>query len=179
MKKLVLSLIVIGFLVPTATFASDPLSSQIAAKAGYGSATETTLSQQIGGVIKTVLSLTGIIFLALTVYAGVLWMTAAGEEEKVTKATNIIKMSVIGLIIILSSYSLTYFVLKAVYGGAGEQAAGGAPTGVCCQVHSLGGAWLMGGDQYQIVENMAECRNLCTAVGSECTQVNMSTCAGR
>lgn len=97
-------------------FAQTDLSQDIAAKSGYNAGvTEGTLSETVGKIIKAVLGLLGTIFLALTVYAGVLWMTAAGEEEKITKATGILKTSVIGLIIILAAYSITYFVLSNLF----------------------------------------------------------------
>lgn len=69
-----------------------------------------SLSSAISTVIKAVLSVVGTIFLLLTIYAGILWMTAQGEEEKAKKARDIISMSIIGLIIILSAYAITYFV---------------------------------------------------------------------
>jgi len=68
----------------------------------------------IGRIIRTVLGLLGIIFLVLMVYAGFLWMTARGEEEPVTKAKDIIKQSIIGVIIIFLAYALTGFVINAV-----------------------------------------------------------------
>jgi len=37
-------------------------------------------------------------------------MTAGGEDEKVTKAKDILQAAVIGLVITLSAYSITYFV---------------------------------------------------------------------
>ena len=98
-------------LTPIFVFAQTDLSQDIAQKSGYGSATGNTLSETVGKIIKIVLGFLGIIFLALTVYAGVLWMTAAGNEEKVTKALDILKTSVIGLIIIVAAYSITYFVM--------------------------------------------------------------------
>lgn len=64
----------------------------------------------IADIIKTVLSILGIIFLVLMVAAGFMWMTAGGEEKKVEKATGIIKTAVIGLGLVLISYSLTLFV---------------------------------------------------------------------
>jgi amino acid transporter len=73
-------------------------------------------------IIRSALGLVGMIFMVLSLYAGFLWMTAGGEEEKVTKATGIIKMAVIGLIIILAAYSLTNFVvyrlLRSTTGGS-------------------------------------------------------------
>ena len=99
-------------LVPaTHVYAQADLSQDIAGKSGYGSATASTLSETVGKIIKAVLGLLGIVFLALTVYAGVLWMTAAGEEAKIEKAVGILKASVIGLIIIIAAYSITYFVM--------------------------------------------------------------------
>jgi uncharacterized membrane protein (Fun14 family) len=103
-------------LVPvTHVYAQTDLSQDIAQKSGYGSVTGNTLSETVGKIIKIILGLLGIVFLALTVYAGALWMTAAGEEEKVTKAMGILKTSVVGLIIILAAYSITYFVLDSIF----------------------------------------------------------------
>lgn len=70
----------------------------------------TDLSAVVGNVIKTMLSLVGIIFLILTVYAGYLWMTARGEDEQVSKAKEIIKSSIMGLFIVVSSYAITVFI---------------------------------------------------------------------
>ena len=38
-------------------------------------------------------------------------MTAGGGEEQLTKAKAILKTSVTGLLIVLASYSITYFVM--------------------------------------------------------------------
>jgi len=65
----------------------------------------------VGQVIQAGLGLLGVIFLCLTVYAGFLWMTAQGQEEKVEKALNIIKTAVVGLIITLAAYSISTFVV--------------------------------------------------------------------
>lgn len=82
---------------------------------GEAAGTEKTgLSGDLAGtvatVIKAILALVGTVFLVLTIYAGIMWMTAQGNEERVTKAQDIIKASVIGLIIIMSAYAITYFV---------------------------------------------------------------------
>lgn len=63
-------------------------------------------------IIKVLLGLLGIIFLILIIFAGYNWMTAAGEEEKVKKATDTIKRAVIGLIIIVCAYLITIFVFN-------------------------------------------------------------------
>ncbi len=119
LKKIffLLSLAILCF-VPLTTFAIDlgtQYTRNAAAQAGYDKNTnETTLSETIGTVIKAALSLVGTIFLALTVYAGFLWMTAAGDESQIEKAQNIIRSSVIGMIIALSAYGITTFVVGKV-----------------------------------------------------------------
>ncbi len=95
-------------------YAQTDLYQDIAKKSGYAAADSFSLSQTVGRLIKIVIGLVGTIFLALTVYAGFLWMTAAGEESKVEKAMGILKTSIIGLIIILAAYSITYFVMNSL-----------------------------------------------------------------
>ena len=67
-------------------------------------------------IIKMALGVLGIIFVVIIVYAGFLWMTAAGEEEKTGKAKKLITNGVIGLIIILSAYAITSFVISNLVG---------------------------------------------------------------
>lgn len=63
-------------------------------------------------IIQVALGLLGITAVGLLVYAGFIWMTAGGSEEKVTKAKNFMKNGVIGLIIIMSAFSIVTFVLS-------------------------------------------------------------------
>jgi hypothetical protein len=71
-------------------------------------------------IIETLLGLLGIIFVVLMIYAGVQWMTAEGNEEKVEKAKGTIVRAIIGLAIIIAAYSITYFVFNALNGAAGD-----------------------------------------------------------
>jgi hypothetical protein len=89
---------------------------QEAAKtAGFDENTDqTTLSSNIGLMVRIVLSMSGVIFGILTVYAGILWMTARGSEEQTAKAQKIIFACVIGLIITLAAYSITAFVVPRI-----------------------------------------------------------------
>lgn len=75
-----------------------------------GSGLEEDLQVSVGTVIKGALSLVGVIFLALTVYAGILWMTASGNESQIEKAQTILKAAIIGLVITMSAYAITAFV---------------------------------------------------------------------
>jgi len=66
----------------------------------------------IAEIISVFLSLLGVIFLILILYAGYLWMTAGGNEEQITKSKTMLRNSIIGLIIALSAYTVTYFILE-------------------------------------------------------------------
>ena len=66
----------------------------------------------IGGFIKIVLGLLGIALLGYLIYGGFLWMTAGGDGGQVTKAKDVMKNAVIGIIIISSSYIISDFVMK-------------------------------------------------------------------
>jgi hypothetical protein len=89
----------------------------VALGAGYDETTdEKTLARNVGLIVRAAMSLLGIIFTALLVYAGFNWMIARGEEEKVKKSQEIIKMAIIGLIVTVAAYSITYFVMSALLG---------------------------------------------------------------
>jgi hypothetical protein len=75
-------------------------------------------------VISGFLGLLGIIFVILMIYAGYNWMTAAGDEKKVEKAKDTIQRAIIGLIITVAAYAITYFVFSAL----GDVATGGGMT---------------------------------------------------
>jgi len=68
----------------------------------------------IGVVIGVILSLLGVVFLILIIYGGILWMTAAGNEDKVGEAKKIIVAGIIGLVIILASWGIANFVLTSL-----------------------------------------------------------------
>lgn len=89
--------------------ANSPLSGA-AVNAGYKG--ETSVQQIIGVVVKTFLSILGIIFLILMIYSGYAWMTAHGDEQKVTKAKETITAAIIGLIIVVGAYAITFFVIS-------------------------------------------------------------------
>ena len=74
--------------------------------------TEGDISSIVGIVINALLTLVGLFFLILMVYAGYLWMTARGESDQVDKARKIITAAIIGLVIVLSAYAITVFVTE-------------------------------------------------------------------
>lgn len=69
-----------------------------------------SMLDKVGGIVGLILSFLGVIFLALTVFAGFLWMTAQGNSAKVDRAKDLLINAVIGLIIIVAAYSITLFI---------------------------------------------------------------------
>jgi len=68
----------------------------------------------VGKIVGAFLAGLGVIFLAYMVYSGFQWMTAGGEEEKITKARTRIINASIGLAIVALSYGVTATILTAL-----------------------------------------------------------------
>jgi len=85
--------------------------------AGYDTNDAVDAYSIISLAITTALSLLGVIFLVLMIYAGYNWMTARGEEEKVTKAKDTIMRAIIGLIIVVAAYAISTFVISKLETG--------------------------------------------------------------
>lgn len=67
------------------------------------------------GVIRTGLGILGIVTTVILMYAGFKWMTAGGNEDEVATAKKMITAAVIGLVIIMSSYAITTFIISSLY----------------------------------------------------------------
>lgn len=87
--------------------------------AGEAKLTEGELSTTLGAVIGVVLSFLGIILVIIVVYGGMLWMTAGGNPDSVSKARHMIIEGIIGLIICLSAYTLSRYVVDKISGAVG------------------------------------------------------------
>ncbi len=77
-------------------------------------APEDNIATLIGTITGAVLSVLGIVLFVLLIYAGLLWMTAGGNPERVKKARAILLNSTIGLIITLSAYAIARTVINYV-----------------------------------------------------------------
>jgi Zn-dependent protease with chaperone function len=78
------------------------------------------LENTIALLINVLLGILGIIFLVLIIYAGFLWMTAAGNGDQIDKAKQIMIAAVIGLIILLSAYAISTFVIDQLIQATGS-----------------------------------------------------------
>ncbi|MCX6739860.1 MAG: hypothetical protein NTZ49_01360 [Candidatus Parcubacteria bacterium] len=72
------------------------------------------LPTYFGQIIGAALSLTGSIFLFFIIYGGIIIMTAAGNEERLTKGKKILYWAIIGVTIIAASYSITAFIFSVL-----------------------------------------------------------------
>ena len=84
------------------------------AKKATGEDKAPAIETVLGGFIQTALSLVGIIFLILMIYAGYLWLTAQGEDAQIDKSKKIIKSTIIGLFLVMSAYAITALVLGGI-----------------------------------------------------------------
>ncbi|MCF7845719.1 MAG: hypothetical protein K9L85_00600 [Candidatus Peribacteraceae bacterium] len=93
----------------------------------YGSAIGT-----ITGWTNFVLPFVGVIAIAAIIYAGFLYLTAAGNEEQTKKAKNIIMWVVIGIILIFSAYAIVNSLLST------NSSSGGSGTSVGINIGGIG-----------------------------------------
>ena len=77
-----------------------------------GDVNEDSIIIAIAKIINILLGFLAVIFVILIIYGGFLWMTAGGKEEQVGTAKKILIRSLIGVIIILGSYVVSWFVMS-------------------------------------------------------------------
>jgi hypothetical protein len=73
----------------------------------------------IGRIIKAVLGTVGAFALLMFVYGGLLMLTSAGKSDQINKGKQVLVWAVIGLAMILASYTLTNTVIQGITGGVG------------------------------------------------------------
>jgi len=71
-------------------------------------------------LVRVLMGILTIIFLAYTVYAGYLLLTSRGEEEKITKGKKVILYAVLGTVLAFSSYTIALWVDRHVRLATGE-----------------------------------------------------------
>lgn len=64
----------------------------------------------------TIISIGGLIVLIMFLWGGLEWITAGGDASKIEKARNRIMQSVLGLLILVSSFVIIGFVSQLFFG---------------------------------------------------------------
>lgn len=110
-----LGLLALSFVVADAVFAQNNLSGAVNQQLGAGAqgadiGAPVDPRVFIADIIKIVLTGVGSVFTFLIILGGYWWLTDRGEEQRVEKAKKTISAAVVGLIVVLISYSITLFV---------------------------------------------------------------------
>lgn len=127
MKKRLFNILLssLAFLLIAGSFVAlgvdDTLAQEIGTDFGIGDDSQFDQNTELAGtdirliiarIINVFLGILGIIAVGLILYAGYLWMTAGGDDTKIAAAKKTLINSVIGLVIILSSFAITQFVIN-------------------------------------------------------------------
>lgn len=97
-----------GFISPT-----DNPAAISAATGGTGSFRQLALT-----IVNWLLGFLGLIAVVMIIYGGFLYVTAAGNDEKIGKAKKIIMYAIVGIVVILLSFAIVNTVLGAGTGAA-------------------------------------------------------------
>ena len=73
-----------------------------------------TFGQSFTLISNYFLGFLGLVAVGFLIYAGILMVTAGGNDEQVTKARKVIMYAVVGIVIILLSYTIVTFVTSAL-----------------------------------------------------------------
>lgn len=103
-------------LVTAALFLAAPALAQVNydnsdIPAAFGLGTNTNVRAAVLSVVSFILTFLGLAAVLIVLYAGYLWMTAAGNEQRVESAKSTLTAGVIGLVIILAAYAITAFII--------------------------------------------------------------------
>lgn len=124
-------------LLPTNVFAATSLETGVAQVDQEIALGATSPIVIVVRVIQVALGLLGIIAVSLIIYAGFIWMTSGGSEEKVAQAKKTLRNAIIGLLIVLSAWGITYFILQKLLGATGMGDGGGTAGGINAGSFSL------------------------------------------
>jgi len=67
-------------------------------------------------IVRAALGFLGVLVIVIILYGGFIWMTSGGNPEKIDKAKKILTNALIGLIIILSAFSIVWFIISMLEG---------------------------------------------------------------
>src|SRR3989344_5985033 len=141
-RKLLLLTLVLTSLFIVGNVALAQLGVEYGASTGLG---QQDIRLTIANIIRVVLGFVGIVILGLMVYAGFLWITAAGDEGKIDRAKHILINATIGLAITLSAFAITQFVISQLSSATGFGDGSGGPGGGPGGGSLGGGAYVLRG----------------------------------
>jgi hypothetical protein len=69
-----------------------------------------SVEETVGIIIRAAMTFLGAIFITLMIIAGINWMRAEGNEEMITKSKKTITNLMIGLVLAIAAYTLSYTI---------------------------------------------------------------------
>jgi len=72
------------------------------------------LPDVIANIIRIILGFLGIVAVVIVLFGGFKWMTAGGNDDKVTEAKQLIIQGIIGMVIIFSAFAIASFVVNSI-----------------------------------------------------------------
>ncbi len=174
MKIFKIIVLIIAFLIPALVLAQSYGLKTAADTSGLSS---NVISQTrdiptiIGTLIGVALSLVGVYFFILILYAGFIWMTAAGAADKVESAKKKMTSAFIGLVIVLSAYALTRFIFDTFL----------QETNATCQI-TQDGIRALECQTNEVCKGkkcVSECDYSFKDFGGKCKDINTEGCDGR
>jgi len=119
-KFFILVIFLLQVIVPFGNFAlaqnGNYSLDSFAQSAGYATGTSEMLEPKVTKVLNVFLSLVGLIFLGMAIYAGMRWLTAQGNEDKVTEAKDVLEAAIIGMVVVSISYAITNKIFSLLAG---------------------------------------------------------------
>lgn len=111
----VLLIVLTVFLTPLSVHANsfDP-QKNLEQSANMADLEDKDLAKTVGGLTGHLLSMIGVLFFILVVYGGILWMTSTGNSDQTSKAMKTIIAASVGLVLVMSSYIITNYVIGLV-----------------------------------------------------------------
>lgn len=82
---------------------------------------EADLQETIGNLIRVALGFLGVFAVCIVLWGGFKWMTAGGNDEKVSEAKRLLIAGLIGIAIILSAYAIVEFVISNILIATGNE----------------------------------------------------------
>lgn len=76
--------------------------------------TNAELPVVIANIIRIILGFLGIVAVIIVLFGGFKWMTAGGNDDKVSEAKQLIIQGIIGMIIIFSAFAIASFVVNGI-----------------------------------------------------------------
>ncbi len=125
MKKLIFGLfllcIIIGFLISIKSVVAAPVTPTcpegipcVPLENPLGTATNPNpnIPTIVGRTIKYIIGIIGSLTFVVFVYGGALWLTSAGNSDRVQKGLQAMLWAAIGIIVIFSSYAILTLILQ-------------------------------------------------------------------